>query len=144
MATQAEAAKSLYEQLEETNVSESAPALSKPKNGYDNEAHEIYQQAHRHRDKLINFYIAYTIGFSVIVAILVIAQAHIRTVFNNNFEVMPQWTLNLLITGMFIQFIGLLKIVTGSVWDFKSFFAHHSSMQPTAPEKDASNRKMGL
>lgn len=138
MATQTEA-KALYDHLSEADASVNNAGLSKPKNGYDEEAHNIYQQAHTHRDTLIKFYTSYTICFSIVVAVLVVAQAYTRTIFmDSGFEIMPQWTLNLVITGMFVQFIGLLKIVTGSVWDLKSFFAHHSSMQPTPSSKKAS------
>lgn len=39
---------------------------------------------------------------------------------------MPRWTLNILVTGMFAQFVGLLKIVTERVWDFKQLLEHHT------------------
>ena len=39
-------------------------------------------------------------------------------------ELIPQWALDLIVVGMFGQFIGLLTIVTNRVWEFKSFLDH--------------------
>ena len=100
MATQTEA-KELYAQLSGADAIVDANELGESNNKYDKEAHDIYSQAHDHRERLIDFYIRYTVWFSVLVAALVVLQAIIRITAYDLFEIMPQWTLNLVITGMF-------------------------------------------
>jgi hypothetical protein len=94
-------------------------------NDIQDEVRDIYSQAKKHRDLLLKFFIWYTILFSVFVIGIMIWQATIRQVLRqDDFEIMSQWALNILITGMFAQFIGLLTIVTKKVWDFEPFFKH--------------------
>lgn len=104
--------------------------LGQSNNQYDEDAKNIYRQAHDHRDVLIGFYKNYTIWFTVAVGFLVFLQAFCRVLDPDiNFEIMPRWTLDLLITGMFGQFVSLLYIVTKNAWDYKSFFDHHNSVK---------------
>jgi hypothetical protein len=100
---------------------------TKPKKGLDEEVKEIFRQAYDHREKLINFYIWYTVIFSIVVIWLVFLQVQARLIEGNeNLEIVPQWVLYLLVAGMFGQFIGLLTIVTKKVWTFEPFFKHHA------------------
>lgn len=104
---------------------------------YDEAVRDIYKQTHAHRDNLVDFYKNYTTGFTVVVFILVFAQAVVRMALpESNFEIMPQWTLNLLVIGMFGQFLVLLKIVTKSVWDLPALFRHHNEMRNGAKDSD--------
>lgn len=101
--------------------------LRAPDSGIDSQVEAIYQQASEHRNILVFYYINYTYWFSAAVVLLIFIQAAVRILTEHrNFEIMPQWSLNILVTGMFVQFIGLLKIVTENVWNFKSFFSHHN------------------
>lgn len=87
---------------------------------------EIYLQAHSHRNKLVTFYIIYTVAFSLFVSVLIIMQAAARTVEGKEaIELIPEYALNLLVVGMFGQFISLLTIVTKKVWTFEPFLKHH-------------------
>ena len=89
---------------------------------------DIYLQAHVHRNRLVTFYIIYTVSFSLFVALLITLQAFARTVpGKETIELIPQWALNLLVAGMFGQFISLLTIVTKKVWTFEPFLQHHLS-----------------
>ncbi len=117
------------------NVSQSELSKADPK--YDDDVKKIYQQAHLHRDRLIDFYIKYITCFTGVIIFLIVAQAMIRIFGSDrNFEVMPQWTLDILVGGMFGQFIVLLKIVTQNAWNYKSFFDHHNVMR-TRTKEDA-------
>lgn len=110
----------------------SEPENRAPKKGLDEYVTGIYQQASDHREKLINFYIWYTIIISAFIACLIFIQAKVRLIpENENLEIIPQWTFYLLVTGMFAQFIGLLTIVTKKVWTFEPFFKHHRDSKKT-------------
>jgi hypothetical protein len=109
--------------LETADLTQSDPT-------YDEEARNIYSQSHRHRDGLVDFYKKYTSWFTAVVLVLIVAQAIVRiSTHDSEFEIMPQWTLNILVTGMFGQFLVLLKIVTKSVWNFDVLFKHHNEMR---------------
>lgn len=115
--------------------------LAQPDPVYDKAVRKIYEQTHAHRDKLVWFYIAYTSLFTVAVLGLVTVQATVRiATHDSNFEIMPQWTLDILVTGMFGQFLVLLKIVTESVWDFNALFRHHNEMR-SDPKKAEDDKK---
>lgn len=104
--------------------------ISDPNPGVDQAVKAIYTQAHKHRDKLITFYIWYASLFTVSVFLVMFVQAAVRVLgHDKKFEIMPQWTLDILVTGMFVQFVGLLKVVTESAWNFKAFFDHHNEMK---------------
>jgi hypothetical protein len=104
--------------------------LASPDPIYDKAVRNIYKQAHKHRDRLVGFYITYISCFTICVFTLLLAQAIVRVMTHDSkFEIMPQWTFDILVTGMFVQFIGLLKIVTENVWNFKPFFDHHNEMR---------------
>jgi hypothetical protein len=98
----------------------------KPILGLDDEVTAIYRQAGKHRNRLINFFIIYTIGISIFVLGIIILQAFARMLIKDEhtIELIPQWALYLLVVGLFGQFIGLLTIVTKKVWTFEAFFKH--------------------
>lgn len=97
-----------------------------PKKSLDKAVDDIYLQAHSHRNRLVSFYIMYTVAFSIFVAGLITYQAAVRTQPGNaTLEVIPEWALGLLVAGMFGQFISLLTIVTKKVWTFEPFLDHH-------------------
>ncbi len=120
--------------------------LSKPDQTLEEEVTKIYKQARRHRSLLVYFYVLYTIIFTIFVLALIHWQGEVRVKWHNpDFEVVPQGGLNLLLTGMFAQFIGLLTIVTKRVWDYKPFLDHHdrvkglmspSSQEPGSEDED--------
>jgi hypothetical protein len=104
--------------------------LAKTDPHYDEAVRSIYKQAHDHRGVLVGFYRTYISCFTIAVFALILAQAIIRVLTaDKKFEIMPSWTMDLLVSGMFVQFVGLLKIVTENVWNFKSFFDHHNEMR---------------
>lgn len=104
----------------------SGKQIAKPDPTVETEITRIYTQAFDHRNRLVWFYIIYTVAFTLFVLVLIGWQGYERIHLENpKFEIVPQWGLNLLVTGMFVQFIGLLKVVTERVWDFKELFAHH-------------------
>lgn len=117
--------------------------LAKPDPTLEEEVTKIYTQARTHRNRLVLFYIWYTIIFSVLVASLIFWQGYVRVAWgNSHFEIIPQWALNLLVVGMFGQFVGLLTIVTQRVWDFQPFFNHHNHLKgnnddPPAPKRSS-------
>jgi hypothetical protein len=96
---------------------------------------QIYGQAKTHRDQLIRFYIWYTCILSGLVMGLIFVQAGARLMISGDetIELIPQWALNLIVIGMFGQFIGLLTIVTQKVWDFGPFLAHAKNNVPKQP-----------
>ncbi|MEK7594436.1 MAG: hypothetical protein AAB436_02250 [Patescibacteria group bacterium] len=111
--------------------------LAKPDPTVDGEIPRIFKQAYDHRNLLVYFYIVYTIGFTVFVLALIGVQAVLRVRWHDpDFEVVPLGALNLLLTGMFAQFIGLLTIVTKRVWDYKPFFAYHNKMKGISSPDD--------
>ncbi|HEU5187971.1 MAG TPA: hypothetical protein VFT87_05740 [Candidatus Saccharimonadales bacterium] len=78
--------------------------IARPDPTIDGEAIKIYTQARGHRQLLIRFYICYTIIFTILVLSLIFLQALKRIQSPDvDFEIMPQWTLNILVTGMFAQ-----------------------------------------
>ncbi len=116
--------------------------LSTPDAKLDKEVADIFTQAKGHRNLLINFYICYTVVFTIFVLTLIGVQAHLRVVWHNsNFEIIPEWALNLLVVGMFGQFIGLLAIVTQRVWDFTPFFTYRNQMRGVHPDDEDSAHK---
>ncbi|HSX30321.1 MAG TPA: hypothetical protein VLE99_00175 [Candidatus Saccharimonadales bacterium] len=128
MADETKLYKFLVDNLDEVKLSKSE--LPKPDATLEQEVADIFVQARKHRNRLIIFYVWYTIIFTVFVFVLIACQAHYRIVWHDsNFEIIPQWALNLLVTGMFAQFVGLLTIVTQRVWDFKPFFAYHNQVK---------------
>jgi hypothetical protein len=127
----------LYKQITENfqSVKLSIKDLSEPDPTVESEVTKIYTQARGHRNRLVWFYIWYTIIFTLFVLALITWEGYERVHLGNaNFEIIPQWGLNLLVTGMFAQFIGLLKIVTERVWDFKELFSHHFHLKTGALE----------
>ena len=131
-------ANAIYRSL---NVDE--PAEIPPTRTLDGAINDIYLQAHRHRDRLVTFYVIYTVVFSVFVATLIMFQAAARTVEGKEtIELVPQWALNLLVAGMFGQFISLLTIVTKKVWTFEPFLQHHLNYKgDTKTNKPAGEQK---
>lgn len=115
--------------------------LARPDPTIEQEVTQIFTQARAHRHDLVRFYIGYTIVFTLFVLGLIGMQAYFRVAWRDGkFEMVPQWALNLLVTGMFAQFVGLLTVVTRHVWDFESFFTYHNRVkdddtlkQPEAP-----------
>ncbi|MCP3702013.1 MAG: hypothetical protein GY954_03670, partial [Alteromonas sp.] len=108
------------------SLSDTTPPEKKPKRSLDRAIDDIYLQAHAHRNRLVTFYIIYTVIFSLFVAGLITFQAAARTVEGKEaIELIPQEALNLLVVGMFGQFISLLTIVTKKVWTFEPFLKHH-------------------
>lgn len=104
--------------------------LAKPDSTLEEEVTKIFTQARTHRGRLVNFYIFYTSASTVFVFCLIWLQAHYRVTWHDShFEIIPQWAMNLLVTGMFGQFVGLLTIVTRRVWDFKPFFTYHNRIR---------------
>jgi hypothetical protein len=120
--------KELYKQLTENfqSVELSINDLAKPDPTVESEVTGIYTQARVHRNRLVWFYIWYTVIFTLFVLALITWEGYERVHLDDStFEIIPQWGLYLLVVGMFAQFIGLLKIVTQRVWDFKELFSHH-------------------
>jgi hypothetical protein len=123
---------SILDNLSEVTLSNKN--ISEPDSTVEKEVTEIYSQAKFHRNVLVWFYIGYTILFTFFVLYMVQWQGLERIkLANPNFEIMPEWGMNLLVTGMFVQFIGLLKIVTERVWDFKELLAHHYHLKTGHP-----------
>jgi len=124
----------------------SSDELSAPDPTVESEVTQIYTQARVHRNRLVWFYIGYTICFTLFVLALITWEGYERIHLKDpSFEILPQWGLDLLVTGMFAQFIGLLKIVTERVWDFKELFAHHFHLKTNALEaigKDDKDTKL--
>lgn len=121
----------LFERLSTDGGSE--PDTETPNSDFNDklegEISNIFNQAHSHRQLLIKFFIWYTCILSTFVMLIVFIQIFYRIYVPNanNFEVVPQWVLYLLVVGMFGQFIGLLTIVTTKVWTFEPFFNHYSN-----------------
>ena len=115
---------SLFDTLSGSSVRE--VETKKPKPGLDEEVADIYSHASRHRSVLVWFYIIYTSVFSLYVIAIITLQAYLRARYPDlrDVEIIPQWALYILISGMFGQFIGLLAIVTKKVWTFEPFFKH--------------------
>jgi hypothetical protein len=115
--------KELFELLK---TSTKEPETATPDKSLDAHVQKIFEQAHGHRDRLIKFYICYTVILSALVMVLIFWQAALRCFVHGKaqLELIPQWALNLIVVGMFGQFIGLLTIVTKRVWEFKPFFDH--------------------
>lgn len=108
------------------------PAVAERDQSVEDLVRQIFQQASRHRDFLIRFYAWYTGLLSVSIVALIYLQAQARLVEGNEtLELIPQWALNLVIVGMFGQFIGLLTIVTKRVWEYKPFLEHASKDHKT-------------
>jgi hypothetical protein len=112
--------------FDELKFAERRPQAAVPVHDLDELVSEIYTQARTHRDLLIKFYIVYTAILSGLVVLLIFWQAWARFFVHGDskLELIPQWALNLVVVGMFGQFIGLLTIVTKRVWEFKPFLDH--------------------
>ncbi len=109
------------------------PTKPEPTKSLDSAVNDIYLQAHNHRNKLVTFYIVYTVAFSIFVALLITYQAMVRSIpGKETIEVIPEWALSLLVAGMFGQFISLLTIVTTKVWTFEPFL-NHAKRDPKSP-----------
>lgn len=102
-----------------------SPRIARPNKNIEDLVQDIFKQAHSHRDSLIKFYMWYTCILSGLVMLLIFGQACARFLLGApSIELIPQWALNLIVIGMFGQFIGLLAIVTKKVWEFEPFFKH--------------------
>ncbi|HEY6737041.1 MAG TPA: hypothetical protein VI322_04980 [Candidatus Saccharimonadia bacterium] len=112
----------LYQALLKTRVQ--APGVSKPDPSVEEEVTKIYQQARLHRERLVSFYLWYTFLVTIAVLGLLYIQAEIRILSHGKFEIIQEWALGLLVTGMFGQFVGLLLVVTKQVWNYKEFLWH--------------------
>lgn len=113
--------KQLFEALKPLN----APKVEEPDSDLSAEIRQIFRQAAQHRGSLIRFYIAYTSLLSIAVVALIYLQAQARLIDGNEqLELIPQGALDLIVVGMFGQFIGLLTIVTKKVWEYKPFLEH--------------------
>lgn len=112
--------------------SEREPRTAQPNNNLDKLVVDIFEQARNHRNILVNFYIWYTCILSFLVMALLFWQAGARFFVygDSHLELIPEWALNLVVAGMFGQFIGLLTIVTKRVWEFKSFLDHAMRNRP--------------
>ena len=112
--------------FKELQLAEREPQVADADKTLDARVEEIFVQARDHRNLLIKFYVWYTAVLSGLVVTLIFWQAAARFFVygDQHIELIPQWALNIIITGMFGQFIGLLTIVTKRVWEFKSFFDH--------------------
>jgi hypothetical protein len=129
----------LYKHLTDNldSVRLSTREIAKPDPTIETEVTAIFTQARKHRSWLVYFYIIYTIIFTLFVFYIIQKQADTRIKLNNsNFEIIPQWALNLLVTGMFAQFVGLPTIITKRVWDFRPFFTHYVQMKANPMTKD--------
>jgi hypothetical protein len=107
--------------------SKQTPRIAKPDESLNDKlVQAIFDQANEHRRKLINFFITYTSILSGLVMLIVFWQAGARFFVygDKDVELIPQWALNLIVVGMFGQFIGLLAIVTKRVWEYKPFLDH--------------------
>ena|SRR6266705_6045240 len=116
-------AEGLFESLQSAKQE---PRTATPNKDLDGLVQEIFDQAREHRKKLITFYTRYTAILSALVMILIFWQAAARLLVygDKTIELIPSWALNLVVAGMFGQFIGLLTIVTNRVWEFKPFLDH--------------------
>jgi hypothetical protein len=114
--------KEIFETLVEAQ--EQHPDVAGSSKDLDKLVQEIFDQAAKHRNRLVWFYILYTSIFSLFVLSLIALQAWVRWKNSPHIELIPAWALNLILVGMFGQFIGLLTIVTTKVWEFKSFLDH--------------------
>jgi|SRR4051794_34603639 hypothetical protein len=112
--------------FQELSASDQQPQTASPNKDLEDLVTDIFEQASKHRDWLIKFYIWYTATLSLLVMFLIFVQAGSRLFVekNTDLELIPQWALDLIIVGMFGQFIGLLTIVTKKVWEFKPFLDH--------------------
>lgn len=72
--------KSLTKNLKEIAVSQEE--ISEPDPSIDTEAIKIYEQARKHRELLVKFYITYTVGFTILVFFLFFGK-HINEVSGN-------------------------------------------------------------
>lgn len=122
----------------ELKAREDHPKIALPEQGLDHLVQEIFRQAHDHRKLLIRFYIWYTCVLSCLVMALLFWQAAARFFVHGDsrLELIPQWALDLVVVGMFGQFIGLLNVVTKKVWGFKSFFDHARSSSTKVSVKE--------
>lgn len=110
----------LFDQLTDDSTQDARNLL--PQKGLDSEILGIYRQALKHRDHLVKFYITYTTIFTCIIVYFLGLQAYARVVTDDPaIQLIPSDALNLLVVGMFGQFIGLLTIVTTKVWSYDKF-----------------------
>lgn len=115
----------IFNTLLSEDVSEPKNFL-RPQKGLDEEVGAIYKQAYDHRSKLINFYIFYTIIMSIAIFSIIFFQIQVKLINGNeDLEIVSPLIIELLVVGMFGQFIGLLAIVTRKVWTFEPFLKHH-------------------
>lgn len=136
--------KRLYKALAQNPQVLSTESRRRPEAKVEEEVADIFAQARRHRNLLVWFYVGYTAAVTLVVFGLLIAQAVVRVSRGDGgFEIVPQWALNLLVAGMFGQFVGLLAIVTKRVWNFGDFFKHHNEIMsggglpPKKPDEPA-------
>jgi ABC-type transport system involved in cytochrome bd biosynthesis fused ATPase/permease subunit len=99
--------------------------MEMPSDSLDKRLTDIYDQAYSQRRALLRFYIWYTSILSLFVIVFILLQILTRIMTGNyGAEIMPEWALNLIIFGMFSQFIGLLTIVTKKVYDYKGLLKY--------------------
>lgn len=115
--------KQIFHEL--TSDSASEVNLLEPDLSLDQEITGIFRQAHEQRKKLLTFYIWFTIVLSAFVVALILLQAWTRIrLYDESIAIVPDNVFYFLVTGMFLQFIGLLTIVTKSVWSYTDFFQY--------------------
>lgn len=113
----------LLGQLKASSISIINPAdksnFSKTKVGKIN---DILAQRHGQRKWLFWFSIAFVTVTSLIVFGLIIVQAYIN--YSNpetSVKLVSDQTLQIIVTGIFVQFVGLVGIITKSIWNDKPY-----------------------
>jgi hypothetical protein len=115
---------SLYERIKDVHSEEAIPAhydIAKP-NALDN----ILLQRQEHRDSIFDFIIKIAWASFALIMIPVFIQIHWRLHEDPSFTVLDGNELEILAAAVFVEIIGIVAVITHSLWNDKDYMPHIS------------------
>ncbi|HEX6462602.1 MAG TPA: hypothetical protein VFZ58_05060 [Candidatus Saccharimonadales bacterium] len=110
------------------------PNFSKTKDG---KIGDVLKQRHNQREVLFYFALWFVAITTTCVFGLIICQAYSNTVYpNRRIVLVNDTTLHIIVAGIFVQFVGLVGIITKSIWNDKPYL-EAGVMGRTAKEHNA-------
>lgn len=109
----------ILEQAEDTKEPATSSTFSSPALG--SALSDILKQRREHREKILNFVQRLTwLSFSLLASIVCL-QSIVRMFFNPAFSVVDSFELEILSVSVFGQIIGVIYIITRSLWDDRNY-----------------------
>jgi len=96
----------------------STAAISKPNPSI---FEKIQEQRHDQRRKLFNNALGITIGSVIFLFGLIFVQSIVRIHFNEHFQILEGYQLEIITVGVLLQSFGIIYIIAKSIWDDSNY-----------------------